>query len=79
MAGMNPITFANLVAFIERHALANYDAGGWDVVVECYDVADIADVLDRAGATTEAEALAAFAPLVDVWADRQADERNRER
>lgn len=62
-----------LVEFIKAHALANYEAGGWDVVVECWDDAEIASHLQTCNAQTEGEALAAFAPLIDVWSDRQAD------
>lgn len=62
-----------LVDFIKAHALAHYEDGGWDVVVECYNDSDIADTIK--GATTEAEAIEAFAFMVDVWADRQAEAR----
>lgn len=63
-----------LVDFIKAHALANYEAGGWDVVVECFDDAEIAATIG--GAQTEAEAIDKFSFMVDVWADRQADARN---
>jgi hypothetical protein len=63
-----------LVDFIKAHALANYENGGWDVVVECYDDAQIAEVLGDA--STEAEAIEKFAFMVDIWADRQADAIN---
>jgi len=63
-----------LVQAIKDHALAHYEDGGWDVVVECFDDAEIADTIGAAG--TVAEALVAFAPLIDVWSDRQADARN---
>ncbi len=53
-----------LVQAIKDHALAHYEDGGWDVVVECFDDAEIADTIGVAG--TVAEALEAFAPLIDV-------------
>lgn len=65
-----------LVDFIKAHAESNYEAGGWDVIVECYSDKDILDTLTEAGATTEEQALAAFSFSVDVWADLQADARN---
>lgn len=64
----------DLVAAVQAHALDHYEDGGWDVVVECFEAADIAAQID--GATTLAEALARFEVQVDVWADRQADARN---
>ncbi len=63
-----------LVRAIKDHALVHYEDGGWDVVVECFDDAEIAETIGEAG--TIAEALDAFAPLIDVWSDRQADARN---
>ncbi len=68
---------------IKDHALVHYEDGGWDVVVECWDDAEIAETIGEAEASTIAEALDAFAPLIDAfaplidaWSDRQADARN---
>lgn len=63
-----------LIDAVQEHAHDHYNEGGWDVVVECYSDEMIEEVI--AGATTPAEAIAKFAPLVDVWADRQADAIN---
>lgn len=63
-----------LTARVKAHALANYSNGGWDVVVECYEDAEIA--AEIGDATTFEEAIKAFEPLIDVWSDRQADARN---
>ncbi len=65
---------SNLVEYVKTYAEQHYEDGGWDVVVECYTDDEIADVLGPA--RTRCEALDAFAPLVGVWADRQADARN---
>lgn len=70
------MTIAQLVAAVKKHALANYEAGGWDVIIECWTDDEIACHLEEAGAFTFEDALAAFADLIDVWSDRQADERN---
>jgi len=61
---------------VYAHAGGHYNDGGWDVVVECWTLDEIAEVLIRDKATTSDAALAAFKPLVDVWAERQADARN---
>ncbi len=63
-----------LVEFIKAHALTNYEAGGWDVVVECFDDEEIEEIVGEA--KTEAQALDAFENIVGVFADRQADARN---
>ena len=67
-------TTALLVEAVKAHALAHYTRGGWDVIVECWDDAEIAEQIGNA--STVKNALAAFAGLVDVWSDRQADARN---
>ena len=69
------MTTHELVTAVKAHALAHYEEGGWDVLVECWDDADMAEVLVEVGATTLEEALAAFAPLVDGWSERQTDAR----
>lgn len=63
-----------LVNQVKAHAMANYNAGGWDVVVETMDDFEIAVLID--GTTTLAQALGRFSALVDIWADRQADAIN---
>lgn len=65
----------NLVHALKSHAIENYNAGGWDVVVECYSDYEITEVLAEAKATTLDQAIAAFATVVDVMAERQADAR----
>lgn len=67
-----------LVKAVKDHALAHYNDGGWDVVVECWEDAEIERLLREGAATTSEEAIAAFAVLVDIWADRQADVKNSE-
>jgi hypothetical protein len=66
----------NLVEHVKAHALAHYEDGGWDVVVECYTDEDIEEVLDDNSARTPSDAIKAFAPMVDVWDDRQQDAIN---
>ena len=65
---------APLVEFIKAHALANYEAGGWDVIVEAWDDSQIAEQIG--GARTEKGAVAKFANVIGVYSDRQADARN---
>lgn len=65
-----------LVEAVKAHARDNYNEGGWDVIVECWDDDRIAEVIREDAATTPAAAVDAFRPVVGVWADRQADARN---
>lgn len=66
------ITLADKVM---AHAEANYEKGGWDVVVECWTLTDITDYLRECSATNEADAIDAMENIVGVYADRQADAR----
>jgi hypothetical protein len=70
------MTTETLVSFIKAHALAHYEDGGWDVVVECYSDDEIAQVLMANSAGTESQALRSFSSVVSLYADRQADARN---
>ena len=63
-----------LVEAVKAHALAHYEDGGWDVVVETYEDIDIAKQVSMA--STPDEAIASFETPVSIWADRQADARN---
>lgn len=73
-----------LVNDIRQYALAHYGDGGWDVVVEATDDAELADMLydtprDRQPITLE-QVLAlkdcTLTTVVSIWADRQADAIN---
>lgn len=68
------MTKAEIIAAVKAHALANYEAGGWDVVVECWSDEDIANAIGRV--TTVAGAIRKIRPVIDVYADRQADAVN---
>ena len=65
---------------VMQYAAEHYNDGGCDVVSETFTEPELTETVTRIRdgepATTLAEALAALAPLVDVWADRQADARN---
>ena len=39
---------AQYVTAIKAHAIAHYETDGWDYVVECYDDAQIADIIKTA-------------------------------
>jgi nitrate reductase NapAB chaperone NapD len=67
-------TTAELIRQVEQYALDNYEKGGWDVIVECYDDEMIADIIGRA--RTIDGAIKKFKGIVSVYADRQADAIN---
>lgn len=50
-----------LVAAVKDYALDHYNEGGWDVLVESYDDAEIEDELEAYNITTLTEALKHFA------------------
>lgn len=68
------MTIAELVEQVKEYAMEHYEDGGWDVIVECFTDAEIAERIK--GTRTLKGALKRFGTSVDVWADRQADARN---
>lgn len=60
---------------VKAHALAHYGEAGWDYVVEAWTDADILNVIAKAGATTDVEAIAAVGAVVGVVAAVEADVR----
>lgn len=63
---------------VHAHAKEHYSEGGWDVLVECWSVVDIAKRLaaDSTAPSTADAAVDSFRAVVDVWQDRQADAVN---
>ena len=66
---------AQYVTAIKAHAIAHYEIDGWDYVVECYDDAEIRDVIKNcrtiAGAIRTMRAH--IKPRADYRADIQAE------
>jgi hypothetical protein len=56
---------------VKQHAIANYEIDGWDYVVECYDDAQIADIIKTA--RTEKGAIRMMRAQVKPRADYRAD------
>jgi hypothetical protein len=69
-------TRMKLASTIASFALEHYEAGGWDVVVECWTTEEIDRHLQECNAHTKWDAVCAFRDITDVWAEKQADARN---
>ena len=61
----------DLVAAVRHYAKANYTAGGWDYVVECWDDSDILKTIGDA--QTVDEAIAEVRTIVKIIAERERD------
>lgn len=61
----------DLIEAVKAHALAHYEDGGWDILVECYDDAEIAEVIGAA--RTPAGAIAKAAEVLGAVADYRAE------
>jgi hypothetical protein len=59
-----------MVAAVKAHAAAHYSEG-WDVVVECYDRADIVEAIE--GCTTVAAAIRAVGECAELWQERRRE------
>lgn len=66
--------YAELVAAVKAHATAHYEDGGWDVIVEAWDDADIRRQIGYA--STAKGAIKKVAHVVSIYADREADAVN---
>lgn len=60
---------------VKAHALAHYGEDGWDYVVEAWTDEDILNVIAKAGATTDVEAIAAVGAVLGAVAAVEADVR----
>ena len=67
------MTTTDLIAAVQTHAMAHYDADGWHYVVECYSNDELAKLILAAGADTVEQAIAAvhadIAPYHDYCED----------
>ena len=65
-------TLQDLVQAVKDHAVKNYETGGWDYVVECWEDADIANEI--AGAVqTPAGAIKKIGKVVRILNDNRRD------
>jgi hypothetical protein len=62
---------AALIAAVRKHAQDNYEKGGWDVIVECYDDADIVKAMGNA--TTATQAIKNVGQIARVHDSRRKD------
>ena len=63
-----------IVEAIKEHAQEHYDEGGWDVVVECWEDVDIAQVVTNETLLCAEWAIKYFEEeLVSAWSERQMD------
>jgi hypothetical protein len=62
-----------MIQAVRSHAIANYNEGGWDFVVECYDDGDILELISDSGAKSEKDAIAAVYAVIRFLAERRQD------
>jgi hypothetical protein len=65
-----------IILAVTKHANEHYEDGGWDVLVECWSYNDYMEFFAKNPVYSVQEALDRLLPLVEVWAERQADARN---
>lgn len=70
---MEKATMVQMVEAVKAHAAANYEEGGWDTIVECYDDKDLQAEIEESGATTVAEAIQAVGYNVGVYCSVRQD------
>jgi hypothetical protein len=65
-----------LIDGVKAYAQAHYTDGGWDVIVECWDDAQIYEATKTSRTINGAVTNSTLSACVDVWADQQADAVN---
>ena len=60
-----------LIKAVRDHALDNYEKGGWDILVECWDDEEIAEVIG--GAKTPKAAIAACKRVIGTIDEYRSD------
>ena len=60
-----------LIKAVRDHALDNYEKGGWDILVECWDDEEIAEAIG--GAKTPKAAIAACKRVVGTIDEYRSD------
>ena len=58
---------------VKACAVENYEVGGWDYVIECYEDDDIEEIIVKASATTLVAAIEAVGDVVGTMNDYRAD------
>jgi hypothetical protein len=66
-----PVAMPVMVAAVRRFANANYDIAAWDVLVECWDDAQIIKTIGKA--KNEGAAIKAVAKVLRVIHERRTD------
>jgi len=61
----------DIIAAVKAHAKANYNKGGWDIVVEAYEDSEIAEAIE--GCSTAEQAIAKMGKIVGVRAAYRED------
>jgi hypothetical protein len=70
------LTPAELVAAVKAHATANYESGGWDIIVECWSDAEIEEAI--AGATSIKQAIAKVERTASLLGEQRAEIKSTE-
>jgi hypothetical protein len=68
------MTTNELIAAVQKHAIDNYNEGGWDYVVECWEEADIRRYIGDA--TTPESAIANVSEVVSLLDERRTEIMN---
>ena len=60
------MTTNEIAEAVKAHAIANYENGGWDYLVECYSMKDLVEWIDESGWTTAEEAIAGIGDIMRI-------------
>ena len=61
------------IAAIREHARKNYNMGGWDVLVECWEDRDIVEFCEKANINDTKKAIFAIGEGLEIYDDYRKD------
>ena len=61
------------IAVIRQHARQNYNVGGWDVLVECWEDKDIVEFCQKANIQDTQAAIFAIGQGLEIYDDYRQD------
>lgn len=66
-------TIQEMVAAVKTYAIAHYNEGGWDSIVECCEDSELAEEIEEGKCSSIEEAIAYVGKGCNIWDDYRRD------
>ena len=68
-----PMTTNEIAEAVQKHAVVNYENGGWVYLVECHTWVCLAEWIEEEGWTTEDQAIKGIGRIMRILNERRKD------